>query len=356
MYCTEFLIWGSCVGGQGPAAEQCDGADNDCDGTTDNGLTDCETPIQCPGTQGAAPLNVYALRGSEIYEGPTRSQQWTITCPPSIDTCPTPRDARAVNTDIYFAQSGSYRARYSLVTDAGEELSCEWIIVVEGAGLRVEMAWDTQGDGFGDTDVDLHLHRHSLDEGQREGETDFFSADDCYYHNCKATSYTAELKARWAIGDTTDLAACQNAPHEQGTQWMERGACYNPRLDVDVVSCEPSISEPTNPSFCAAENINVDNPPLGSPFRIMVNYFTDHGHEGDTHAVVNVYCGGELRGRFGGEDGMPLRMGASFGEDNDSWLVADVVLYRDECGRIQCQLQPIDIIQTGAGFGPPWSF
>ena len=61
MYCTEFLMWGSCVGGQGPAPEQCDGADNDCDGTTDNGLTDCETPIQCPGTQGAAPFFFYDM-------------------------------------------------------------------------------------------------------------------------------------------------------------------------------------------------------------------------------------------------------------------------------------------------------
>ena len=84
MYCTEFLMWGACVGGQGPTEEVCDGADNDCDGSTDDGLDPCDTPIQCPGTQGAAPLNVYALRGSAIYAGATRSQQWTITCPPSI--------------------------------------------------------------------------------------------------------------------------------------------------------------------------------------------------------------------------------------------------------------------------------
>ena len=88
----------------------------------------------------------------------------------------------------------------------------------------------------------------------------------------------------------------------------------------------------------------------------MVNYYTDHEYEGETRAVVNVYCGGELRGRFGGAEGMPLRMGSGFGQENESWLVADVVLYRGECGQIQCRIQPIDLIQTGPSFGPEWSF
>ena len=354
--CTEFRIWSECMGDQGPVEEVCDGADNDCDGTTDESLSGCDTPLSCPATQGAAPLSEYTLNGRTIYEGPTQSRQWTVFCPPSVPSCPVARDPNAESTSVYFLQSGSYRVRYSFTTMDGEELSCEWVIVVEGAGLRVEMQWDTQGAGAGDTDVDLHLHRRSTEPGSDEPETDFFTDDDCYFANCKATSYTADLRVGWGIGDTDDLDACRQAPHGQGEEWVSRGSCYNPRLDVDVVSCEPSVTEPTNPSFCSAENINIDNPPLGSPVRIMVNYFSDHGYEGETKPTVSIFCGGELRGRFGGDDGPTLTNGAGTGRENDSWLVADVILTRGECGEIQCEIAPLNIVQTGASFGPEWSF
>ena len=88
----------------------------------------------------------------------------------------------------------------------------------------------------------------------------------------------------------------------------------------------------------------------------MVNYFSDHGYEGETKPTVSIFCGGELRGRFGGDDGPTLTNGAGTGRENDSWLVADVILTRGECGEIQCEIAPLNIVQTGASFGPEWSF
>jgi len=361
MTCTEFLTWSSCIDGQFPEDEVCDGADNDCNGVADDGLSGCSTAVTCPGTQGATPLNFYALRGETIYTGAARSWQWNVSCPPTVSPCPAPEAATAQDTRIFFTQSGSYRVGLDVVTDTGETVGCEWVVQVQGAGLRVEMLWDTQGSAHGDTDVDLHLHRKSVPMGSATGETEFFTNDDCYFANCKASSYTDGVRAAWGMEDTTDLNACRDAPHGEGADWVSKGACYNPRLDVDVISCTTGDTDPNSASFCAPENINVDNPPLGVPFRIMVNYYSDNslfggGGVAETHPQVNIYCGGELRAAFGSDPLVTLRNGSSFGADNDNWMVADVVFFRNECGGLDCLINPLGDILRGPGFGPPWSF
>jgi hypothetical protein len=363
MTCTEFLTWSACVDGQFPEDETCDGADNDCNGVADDGLSGCSTAVTCPGTQGATPLNFYNLRGETIYTGAARSWQWNVSCPPTVSPCPAPEAPTAQDTRIFFAQSGSYRVGLAVVTDTGETVGCEWVVEVQGAGLRVELLWDTQGTANGDTDVDLHLHRKSVGAGVATGETAFFTDDDCYYANCKASSYADGLRTAWAMEDTTDLNACREAPHGEGAEWVTKGACYNPRLDVDVIRCTSGETDPTSGTFCAPENINVDNPTLGVPFRIMVNYFSDGrdpfgGGSGvdQTHPQVNIYCGGELRAAFGSDPLVTLRNGSEFGAANDNWMVADVVFFRNECGGLDCLINPLGGIVRGADFGPPWSF
>lgn len=359
MNCSEFLTWGPCVGGSFPVAETCDGADNDCNGVADDGIADCSTAVECPGTQSAAPLNFHQLEGAPIYTGAATSWQWDVSCPPTVAPCPAPEDPNSRDTRIFFVQSGNYRARLTIVTETGDTIGCEWVIVVQGAGLRVELLWDTQGDANGDTDVDLHLHRKSVPAGTATGETDFFTDDDCYYANCKASSYGGGLRSRWAMSDTTDLSNCDDAPHGEGAQWTSLGACYNPRLDVDVINCTSSVTDPSNSTFCAPENINVDNPPLGEPFRIMVNYFSGGGILGpdiDTIPQVNVFCGGELRGSFGTDPLIYLRQSGASTENADNWLVADVIFFRDDCGEVDCLVNPLSIVQRGPAFGVPWSF
>jgi len=353
MACTEFLRWSDCVRGQFPSAEICDGTDNDCDGAPDEGLTGCATALTCPDTQTASPLNYHLLQGSELYAGAAISWSWTVECPPTVSPCPVPEDPTAQDTRIYFVQSGSYRIQVEIGLASGAPLRCQWMTVVRGSGLRVELAWDTQGEGRGDTDVDLHLHRRS---STTASETAFFTDDDCYYANCKATSYEETLRTRWGLPDTVELSSCNGAPHGEGDRWTLRAVCHNPRLDVDVIRCDPAVTDPSAFTFCAPENINVDDPPLGEPMRVMVNYYSAHEHVGSTHPTVSIYCGGELRGTFGSDPLVVLTDGGGFGEENQSWLVADVLFYRNGCAQTECMVTPLGQLQTGSGFGPPWSY
>lgn len=99
----------------------------------------------------------------------------------------------------------------------------------------------------------------------------------------------------------------------------------------------------------ARQNINVDNPILGQPYRIMVHNYSTHGNEGEiVHPLVNIYCGGALRASFGADAFVPMM-------DDDQWLVADVVFVRGPCGQ-DCQILPLGDLQAGTDdFGPAWS-
>ncbi len=61
-----------------------------------------------------------------------------------------------------------------------------------------------------------------------------------------------------------------------GAPWSDDPE-QNPRLDVDTNGTDgPCNGAETNPdldAFCAAENINVDLPIIGMPYRVMVNYY-----------------------------------------------------------------------------------
>jgi hypothetical protein len=342
--CTEFAMWSDCLGAVTPVEERCDGADNDCDGLYDEEIPGCDSPVICPGTVSASPMTWVPLDGGSIFPHEFDSWQWELFCPVTVATCPTPEDPAARDTRVLLISSGTYRARATI--HVGDDIyTCEFAIVQQGLGLRVELNWDTQGSAHGDTDVDLHLHKFGA-------ETEFCSDDDCYFSNCKASTYDID----WGLEPTLDLAACRDAPHGEGETWeTEHGACFNPRLDVDVIYCDSSETDP-RASFCAPENINVDDPPLGEPFRVLVNYWSAHSYPGITNATVNIYCGGALRATFGPQ---PLRV--SGGCDGENWLVADVQFYVGACGALDCEIVPLtrptgeNWVQTGTAFGPAWS-
>jgi hypothetical protein len=363
--CSEFLTWGPCSGGVSPTAEVCDGADNDCNAISDD-VPGCTSDVVCPGNDLTPPLSTYTLRGSRVTTAqPATAYRWTIGCPASVPAalCPSPANPNAETTEVYFTASGAYRVGVTMTLQDGTEASCGWTVYVQGTGLRVELNWDTMLASEGGTDVDLHLHRWT-----RNGvDTDFYDdVDDCYFANCQPDDEIA-----WTGHADSPLENCADAPHGGGADWSDRGACRNPRLDVDTNgtdgACEDSETDPNSDAFCAPENINVDNPIVGQPYRVMVNYYNDSGHSGVTYPTVNIYCGGALRGSFGNDPFVELRNGSDYGELNDNWYVADVVFFEGTCG-MDCMVYPLGMVVQGepdpldpfgfigvVPFGPAWS-
>jgi hypothetical protein len=362
--CSEFGIWSACLGGTSPSAEVCNGADDDCNDLTDD-LPGCTSAFTCPSNETALPLARHTLRGARVAPSGATNWQWAIACPDSVpaELCPSLATPNAENTDVYFSASGAYRVSVSVRLADGTDASCAWTVYVRGGGLRVELNWDTMPNTHGGTDVDLHLHRWTQDGV----DTPFFTdTDDCYYATCQPDD-----EYSWPEHGDSDLSACSTAPHGGGADWTARGSCRNPRLDVDTNgtdgACDVGESDPDLDAFCAAENINVDAPVIGMPYRIMVNYFSDHGYAGETNPTVNIFCGGAIRGSFGSDPFVFLRNGQGAGAENDNWLVADVVFFEGACG-LDCMVYPLGDIVRGepdpedpfgffyvAPFGPPWS-
>jgi len=360
-YCSEFGIYEGCSNGTSPSAETCDGVDNDCNAATDDGLSGCSSAITCPGNEIAPPLATHTLRGDRVYTGEALEWHWTIACPDSVpaELCPRLSTPNAENTDVYLTASGGYRVSLEVVLPDGTRQNCAWTLYVRGGGLRVELNWDTLPSTRGATDMDLHLHQWTSNAAESAW---FDDNDDCYYANCTPGDEGVD----WPGHPDSELSNCADAPHGGGDEWTARGGCANPRLDIDTnggVSCDSSVTDPQDTDFCAPENINVDVPVIGQPYRILVNDYSNSGHNGTTFNTLNIYCGGNLRGSFGRDTeflDFSTEDGAGFGgEDNASWIVADVVFFEAECG-LDCRVYPILMkvqgeLFSGVEFGPPWS-
>jgi hypothetical protein len=123
-------------------------------------------------------------------------------------------------------------------------------------------------------------------------------------------------------------------------------------LDTDNISCDPRVTDPDDAAFCFVENVNVDDAPEDVTFRLMVNYYRDHGTCGDadarndaTHPRLLVYCGGIDRAEVGGVDdgqvAFPCAANPGTGSANWSWLAADVRFGANACGLRDCAVRPL---------------
>jgi len=248
--------WGICAGQVSERSELCNNKDDDCDGTTDEGLNpptaracwvDQTGALICadPNTSAVPPLATVNLDGrqSSDPDGLALSYAWRIASAPagSTATITNPNSARP---SLYAQLAGAYRVCL-VVTDTSLCLSseaCVSIAVVPSSRVHIQLTWDKDN-----ADMDLHFMEASIanffDYGSNGANANCDRAKDCFYI-C--------TQPRWG-GD---------------------GAADNPRLDID------------NTFGFGPENVNLDAP-YSQTFPIAVHFWCDkHGPAYDTGANV----------------------------------------------------------------------
>lgn len=355
MRCTELGAWvgNECAGATGPAKETCNGADDDCDGSIDDGVTDCATALRCPPSAGVEPLQTYTLDGRTI-DPMARAFAWTVTCPEGVTPCPAPANANDATLRVMLVRAGRYTVTLTLDRGGGRMDTCRFPLYVQGRGLRVELDWDRKG-GMNSPGVDLDLHVAPMDRRRATSFHWFTRSEDCYFLTCKAPGGTVV----WSSGasdtryaPTMGSTLCENAPPPFGELWRASGRCWNPRLDTDNITCDPMVRDTGDPTFCFPENAALDNPPDDVTYRLMVNFYRDHGtcvgadtRDDIVHPVLAVHCGGVMRAAVGSVDdglvAMRCQDNPNIGSSNWSWLAADVRMVTNACGVRDCRVTPL---------------
>lgn len=327
--CSENGIWGTCVGGS-HATDGCFNANPD----------NCH-PIS------AVPFATVDLHsGLGTFGNGATINDFTVMCPPGVSPCPTP-DA---NGNVQVLVSGEYDITYTRENN----IMCTFPLYVGAPGLRVELSWDFPTSG-GTTDLDLHMHEPGTTTPWGQGAN-----QDCGYSNCTADNFDplfpfgpewfppapqpAGDPVNWDLNPMMNLNTCYFAPRGVGAQWQSYGkGCHNPRLDLDDISCVPSITDPQDSQFCAPENINVDFPPKDKWTRIGVHYYPGtSSYGGIIHPNVKIYCEGHLAAELGthGFNNPETAIAWQPSQKDQFWSVADVEFHQDQCTNT-CIVKPI---------------
>lgn len=367
--CGELGTWGPCVGGVHATT---DPADAGCYAGTADG---CQAIT-------AVPFADVALKtGTGSFSTGATNESWTVTCPAGITSCP------GVTAPDGFKplQSGEYTVTYTR-TVGGAEASCTYPLIVGDRGLRVELEWEHTLGGTG-VDIDLHMHQPGTTYSwSMNGE----KGADCGYANCTADEIdgfgnyfgsppkwfadTAPFgePVNWYKDPDPNKNSCYFAPRGKGKTWKDMGkGCHNPRLDLDNITCDPSVTNVDSSSFCAPENINVDFPPTNAWTRIGAYYYNNKGRTYDVHPVAKIYCDGALAAELGTQGyNAPVTFSpndapSDDGQGNRFWAIADVYFPpKDSCGRRTCVVEPLYADSTAktplfmtkasaeSGFGP----
>lgn len=353
MLCGELGRWLDCRGGTSAQPEQCNGIDDDCDGQVDEGLEGCRSALVCPAFRLIEPMQELVVSRTEI-DPSARSIRWTLICEAGATRCPVIADPTGDTLRLLFVETGTYRVRANVLRADTSESSCEFPVYVQGRGLRVELFWDTQG-GIGSSGVDLDLHVAPIDRA-RSQPAQWFSQDDCHYANGRApggavTWGLSPSDQRFLPSESPSL--CRNAPPPWGQLWEQSGRCWNPRLDTDTTTCDRTVANASDPRFCFAESVAIDVMPDDVTFRVMVNFYRDHGTCSDatttndvSHPTLIVSCGAGIRTEIGTIDrgglvSMSCRDNPAIGSANWSWLAADIRRVDNACGVRGCVVEPL---------------
>jgi hypothetical protein len=208
----------------------------------------------------------------------------------------------------------------------GMHYVCTQKVQVRAPGIRAELCWDTVGGSESSNqagnDIDLHFAELQGINCPTHGwdttcyDLTSLSGEDCYYGN---------TSPKWPYPNSPDTACAG---------WSSRGnpPCTNARLDQDNITCDKGVDDPTNTgSFCAPENINIDNPNDGDKFVVGVNHYANHGGTSQARPHVNLYCNGErvLSVGYNPVTGqtMPLLQTPGDDQTGDLWTVGTIVAH-----------------------------
>lgn len=355
MKCSEQGDWGFCQGG-----------------------THAVSPDNCQDgeSQGCHPISALPFQTIDLADGAGNfddngtNHTFAVACPQGVDPCPTP-----TGTSYTPLQSGEYTVTVTKTVNDMEE-TCTFPLYVGDKGLRVELSWNYQdensftcgpdSDEGCQIDLDLHVHKPNNTQPWSPWGDD---EHDCGFANCTADAwdpfFPSDTAPEWfPAGNAPPMASnwspespnpaentCYNAPRGNGEYWQDIGmGCHNPRLDLDNISCDPSLTDSSDSSFCAPENINVDYPPGGQWIRVGVHYYegeftTQPGwssFQGNVTPVVKIFCNGALAAVIG-EDGFgdgTQPMVLTNTDKGKMWVVADVLFDEDACVS-QCVVEAI---------------
>lgn len=403
----EFIrkVWdGECRGAQPPFANDvCANGDFDCDGVVANSKTDncaCKpSDVECPTdplvtTPYPDPAYLPEIDGANwIKSGNAanaKNWKWTATggdCdnilphpsfqifnnqnatgqalgghqatglgPNGDQTGLTAGPGPGVDSTIYlaFALSGDYLVKGEFDLE-GKHYACTVRVHVRAPGLRAELCWTPMPN-----DIDLHFARlqgattcdgpHGWFESCRTGP----GGDDCYYN--QSVGCAGLLSPNWGYANSP-LSACTGWGSRRGVATFPLPpTCTNPRLDLDDITCDPSVLDPNNAglagelgAFCGPENINLDNPRNGDRFVVAAHAYSTTGA---VHPHINLYCNGQRRLSVGydpiNNPNFPVLLqsgptGPNEAPDfgGDLWVAATVQAVVQNGQLVDCKVNPV---------------
>ncbi|HKJ16071.1 MAG TPA: hypothetical protein VJ984_01815 [Xanthomonadales bacterium] len=285
------------------------------------------------------------------------AESWSVECPTGISPCP----AVAFPSFYTALQAGTYTVTYTKTVGGGSMEQCQYPLRIGATGLQAELQWDWDNiPDNGSVDLDLHVHlpNNTAAWGGNQG-----NAVVCAWNNCTVSSYQNATGVNWFgpgmppdpvdwyLSPVLEENSCYFAPRGIGADWQSIGmGCHNPRLDIDNVACDPTVTDPQDSSFCNPEVSNIDYPPNDEWTRIAVHYFDNGGESVDIHPQVTVACRGQSPTVLGptGYD-QPVTFPAADGGDL-FWIVADALFHRDPVsGASLCVVRPLyadEMLQT----------